>query len=309
MSNEKKESHNYDHSHNHFELKDTKAIRYTFYINFLFAIIEFIMAILTNSIALYSNSIHDFGDSVILLSTIFIERFSLKGRSSKYTYGYRRFTLVGAIINSIILLLASIFIIDGAINRLANPEPINSSGIIVIAILGILTNAIGVYKLSKSNSEVNKSLKNNLLADVFNWIALLIAGILIKEFNLITIDAVFSFVIAIIMIISVIKQTKTIFKMLMQAVPSSININEIQTFILSFDKVIDCHDLHIWTLDGEDYIMSFHLVVSNNTTLIEMMDIKEEVKVALEQFHINHTTIEVDNEFQAIKNGELDKGE
>lgn len=309
MSKELKESHNYDHSHDHFELKDTKAIKYTFFINLTFAIIEFIMAILTNSIALYSNSIHDFGDSIILLSTIFIERFSLQGRSRKYTYGYRRFTLVGAIINSVILLVASVAIIHGAIIRLIHPEPINPSGIIIIAIFGILTNGFGAYKLSQSNSEVNKSLKNNLMGDVFNWIGLLVAGVLIKVFNLLTIDAVISFVIAIGMIVAVLSQTKSIFRMLMQAVPSAIDIDEITDFILSFDKVIDCHDLHIWTLDGEDYIMSFHLVVSNKTTLIEMMDIKEEIKLALEKFHINHTTIEVDNEFQAIKNGELDKGE
>ncbi len=301
-----KESHNYDHSHNHFQIIDTKLIRYTLYINLSFAILELFLALYTNSIALYSNMIHDFGDSIILLSTIFIEQFSFRGRNERYTYGYRRFSLIGAIVNTVILLIGSIVIIDSAINRLMHPEIIKMDILIYVGIIGIFVNLIGVHYLKRSDSPVNRSLKTNLQMDVYNWLTLFIAAIIMSVFNIGAIDAVLSIIIAVIMMISVIKQFKEIFHIIMQSVPQNIDIKEINTIIMSFKGVVDCHDLHIWTLDGEDYITSFHLVVDNKMNIVEIMDLKEEIKLELEKYHLNHTTIEVDNKFQAIKNGELE---
>ncbi len=301
-----KESHNYDHSHNHFQIIDTKLIRYTLYINLSFAILELILALYTNSIALYSNMIHDFGDSIILLTTIFIEQFSFRGRNERYTYGYRRFSLIGAIVNTIILLVGSIVIIDSAINRLIHPEVIKMDILIYVGIIGIFVNLIGVNYLKRSDSPVNRSLKTNLQMDVYNWLTLFIAAIIMTVFNIGAIDAVLSIIIAIIMMISVIKQFKEIFHIIMQSVPDNIDIKQINAIIMNFEGVVDCHDLHIWTLDGEDYITSFHLVVDNKMDIIAIMNLKEEIKLELEKHHLNHTTIEVDNEFQAIKNGELE---
>ncbi len=300
-----KESHNYDHSHNHFTFFDTKLIKYTLYLNLGFAIFELILAFYTNSIALYSNAIHDFGDSIILLSTIFIERFSLKGRSERYTYGYRRFSLIGAIVNTVILMLGSILIIENAVGRLINPQIIKMDILLLVGIIGMIVNMIGVRQLGNSNSPVHRSLKTNLKVDVYNWAAIFVASIIMMAFDLVAIDAILSIIVAIIMILSVIKQLKEIFGIVMQSVPENIDLVQIENVINSFDQVVDCHELHIWTFDGEDYIMSLHVVVTNDTTLIELMDLKEQIKLELEKYDINHTTIEVDNEYQAIKNGEL----
>lgn len=301
-----KESHNYDHSHGHHDLVDTGTITFTLIINFTFAIIEFISAILTNSVALYSNSIHDFGDSVILLTTLVIEKYSLKPRSKKYTYGYRRFTLVGSILNSLILFGGSIVIILNIINRIKDPEPIEANLIIWVALLGIAVNVAGVLKLRTKKSVVNDALVKNLAADVLNWIALFISAVVILIFNVQILDSLFSIIIAIGMIISVLKQVGTIFNMLMQAVPKEVNLEEILKVINNFDEVLDCHDLHVWTLDGEDHIASFHITVHNDMNLEATITLKEEIKEKLEEYHVNHATIELDTEYHAIVNGEID---
>ncbi len=302
-----KDSHNYDHTHEHNNNKSTKNIKITFYLNFAFALIECIVAIFSNSIALFSNSIHDFGDSVILFSTLKLEKISSKGRDKDYTYGYRRFTLIGAILNLFILLVGSIIIIYGVVKRLNNPQEIKENIILFFAIIGIFINIIGVYKVSKDKSIVSKSLKKNLLMDVLSWTILLIGAILINLTGFYFIDSLLSLILAFSMIIAVIKDSKEVFATLMQKVPDDIDIEKIKNFILSNDDVLDVHDLHIWSLDGDDYIATFHIVVADNLVDTKIMYIKEYIKNELEKYKINHTTIEVDTKTQAILNKEVPK--
>lgn len=299
-----KQSHNYDHSHAH-TTKDVSNIKYTFYLNFCFAILEVIIGIFANSIALTSNAIHDFGDAIILLFTFNIEKFSFKQRDEQFTYGYRRFTLVGVILNSFILIGGAIIIIHGALHRIINPEPINEYLLFVFAILGIIVNLIGVYKIAKGNDIVDKVLYKNLLYDAINWIVLLIGSIIILITNFYLIDALLSLIISLIMIISVVKGLKGIFYQLMQAVPQDIELKKIDDIIMVDKNILEYHDLHIWNLDGEDYIATFHLVVKDNLTDEQLMKIKEEVKIRLETCKINHATIEIDTKAQAILNNEL----
>lgn len=299
-----KESHNYNHDHLHTD-RSAKGVIITMFLNMFFAFLELIAFFFSNSIAMQSSALHDFGDSLILFFTFLIEKFSFRGRDLRYTYGYRRFSLVASILNAVILLTGSTFILLEIADRLQNPQPVNAGIMIVFSILGILVNITGTYFVSRDKSETSKQLTLNLKADIFNFIGMLIASITIYFFNILILDTLFSGVVAVIMIVEVSKSIRRIFLMLMQAAPDDVDIEEVKSYILAHEQVIDAHDIHIWNLDGEDYIMSFHLVVKNDTSLIDLMNVKEEIKIGLEQFKINHTTIEVDNEFQAIKNGEL----
>ncbi len=300
-----KESHNYDHSHEHNSENNLQNILITFWLNLIFATVELLGAIFSNSISLYSNAIHDYGDSIILLSTLFIERHSYKGRSMNYTYGYRRYSLVGAIINNLILLSASLFITYEAIGRFLNPQEISTRVIFGIAILGIVVNTFGYMRLKQNESEINKSLQNNLFADILSWVGLLVSSVIMALTGWYVIDGLISLFIAITMFYAATKQFRTIFNIIMQKVPDTIDLLKIEQKICEYPQVINCHDVHIWTLDGEDYIMTMHIVVENEMKMDEVMEMKEEIKLALERLKINHTTIEVDSKAQAIKNGEL----
>lgn len=299
-----KESHNYEHSHTHIS-KNGKNIIITILLNFSFAIIEFIGYLFTGSVSLYSSAIHDLGDVSILLASFFIERFSLKGRSKKYTYGYRRFTLVASIINCTILIIGSFFIFKESLLRLLHPVAIDAKLIVYIAIIGIFINYAGVKLLGKDTSKLNKSLILNLKADIYNFIALLLGSILILFFDVFFIDSLFAILVALKMLVEVYKEIRDIFATLMQSVPQELDVDDIEQIIRLDKRILDVHDIHIWNLDGEDYILTCHIVLADSTKVKEMMKLKEELKLRLEEYKINHATIEVDNYFQAVENGEI----
>lgn len=288
-----KQSHNFDHSHKHDSIS-LKNITFTLFLNLFFAILEMVAFFFTNSMTMYSSAIHDFGDVIILFFSVLIEKISTKPRSEKYTYGYRRFTLIAAIINAVVLLGSSIYIIINAIERLINPEPIAASVVLIMAGIGVIVNIVGIQKLKQDDSVLNRALVLNLKADVYNFIAIIISSSLIIAFNLVIFDAIFAIFIALKMLREVNKEIKTIFAMLMQAIPDDIELKDIEEKIMLYEMVQGIEDLHIWNLDGEDYIMSFNLLVdTKNYDINEIINCKDEIKISLEEYKINHTTIEI----------------
>lgn len=299
-----KESHNYNHDHNHTDDVDVSNVRLAFFLNTCFAFVELIGAILSNSITLYSSSVHDFGDSVILFFSILLEKKSAKPRTNKYTYGYRRFSLLANVINSVILIVGAVIILFGAVERIKNPEEVQGLIMFVIAILGIIVNGIGAYKIYKTKDVNQNSIFLNILSDAINWIAILFSSVMIIFFDITIFDSLFSILLACWLLFHGTKEFKSILGQLMQSVPNGINVGEIIDFISQQHGIIDVHDFHVWDLDGTDYICSFHIVVDKSTSIDQTMTIKEELKLKLEKLHINHATIEVDTYDQAITNGE-----
>lgn len=298
-----KRSHNYEHEHEHHNIS-TSSIKLTFFLNTIFAIVEFFAGLYTNSVTISSNAIHDFGDSIILFFSFLLENKSKKGRSEKYTYGYRRFSILGSMINSLILFVGAIIILDHAISRLTNPEPIRGFIMMGFAIFGILVNGIGAYKLFKERGGNQRALFLNIFSDFISWISILFSSILVVFFEITIVDSLISILMATWLIYHSIKEVRHILTTLMQAVPPEIELADIKKTILTHELVCDVHDLHIWNLDGEDYISSFHIVVKD-TDMDKVMSIKEQVKIDLEQYGINHSTVEVDTIKQAQINGEL----
>lgn len=302
-----KESHNYDHSHEHAHIP-TNSILLTFLLNSFFTILEFFVGILSNSVTISSNAIHDLGDSIILFFSLILERKSRKGRNNKNTYGYRRFAILGNLINSFILLIGGIYIIDNAINRLMNPEVVNGMMMFYFAILGFIINAIGAYKLFKENNTNNKALFINILSDCISWALIIVSSIAVMQFHIYILDTFFSLFIGLWLIYNGVVEINKMFKILIQSVPDDIDIEQIEKIIVEEEKVLDVHDIHIWTLDGYDYIATFHIVIDSEE-VEHLMAIKETIKMKLENYSINHTTIEVDTVKQASINGEFNKGE
>lgn len=302
-----KESHNYDHSHAHHNIS-TKNIKLAFVLNSIFTVVEFFVGIYSNSVTISSSAIHDFGDSIILFFALLLEKKSGQGRNSKYTYGYARFSLLGNLINTIVLLLGGVIIIQNGINRLLNPEEIHEIIMIFFSCFGILVNGYGAYKLFDSKSEKNSALFLNIFADFFAWISILFSAIVALVFHIYFLDALLSLCIAIWLIFEGLKNARNIFNILMQAVPKELNQKHIKDLILSNRIVCEMHDFHVWNLDGEDYISSFHIIIDSEN-LEEIMSVKEEIKLKLEKVGINHSTIEIDTIKQASLNGEYNNHE
>ena len=181
--------------HHHHHSHSSGNIKTAFFLNFGFTILEIIGGILTNSIAILSDALHDLGDSISLGIAWYLDNFSKKDSTSRYSYGYRRFSLLGALINSLVLIGGSLFILSEAIPRILNPEEAHAPGMIAFAILGVIVNGAAVLKLKDDKSMNAKVVAWHLMEDVLGWVAVLIVGITLLFVNLPVLDPILSILI------------------------------------------------------------------------------------------------------------------
>lgn len=282
-------SHN-GHMHHH---SITSNLKVAFFLNLSFTIIEFIGGVFTNSMAILSDAIHDLGDTFAIGSALFLENYSQKGRSSKFSFGYKRFSPLSALINSVILLAGSVIIIIEAVPRLMNPEAVNAQGMLYLAIAGILFNGAAVFKLKNSGNSVNqRAVMLHLLEDVLGWVAVLVGSILMMIVDLPIIDPILSLCIAVYILWNAFKNLRQVMNIFLQATPENVDIEKVNTALLSIDDVQDTHDTHLWTMDGNYNILSVHLVIRENMRLSELSDLRTKVNQVLKTFKIDHITIQ-----------------
>lgn len=281
-------SHNHDHSESN--------IKVAFILNLLFSLIEIVGGILTNSVAIISDAIHDLGDSFTLGISWYFAKISKKERDQKFSYGYKRLSVIGALISSIVLVIGSVFVTIEAIPRLFNPVKPNTQGMILLAVIGVLVNGIAAYRLSRGHTINEKAVYTHLLEDVLGWTATLIGAVIIHFFDLPIVDPILSVLISIFILYNVYKNLKESFQIILQGTPSGINLDEIHQTVLSITGVKNFHDCHSWSLDGNYNILSIHIVVEDNMSLKDLEQIKKEAKESFLKLGITHTTIEFETE-------------
>ena len=282
------------HGHHHHD-HPSGNIRSAFFLNLGFAIIEVIGGLLTNSVAILSDALHDFGDSLTLGVSWYFSKVASKKGDKEYSYGYKRFSLLGAIISSIVLLTGSVFIVKEAIPRLFNPIQPDTTGMIALGILGVIVNGIAALRLSKGHSINEKVVYLHLLEDVLGWVAVLIGATIMHFTHLPIIDPILSVLIALFILVNVFKNLKQSFKIILQGTPQDLDLEKIHAEILSVAEVEDFHDCHTWTMDGEYHVLSIHLIVKD-LSMSALEKIKLEVKEKLKHLGIDHTTIEFEQE-------------
>ena len=211
------------HSH-HNHHSDIANIKLAFFLNLSFTIIEIIGGFLTNSMAILSDALHDLGDSLSLAMSWYLENYSKKGADKDFSYGYARFSLLGALINSIVLILGSVFILTKVIPRIFSPQAVSPEGMMYLAILGIIVNGIAVFKL-RGGSSLNKDVVSwHLLEDVLGWIAVLIVSIILIYKDIPILDPLLSLLINIYILYNVISKLKKVLNVFLQRVPAGIEI-------------------------------------------------------------------------------------
>ncbi len=286
--------HHHDHSHHigHHHHGATKNIKAAFFINLIFSIIEIVGGFYTNSIAILSDALHDLGDTFSLGLAWYFQKVSEKGRDKTYSYGYRRFSLLGAIINSIVLLLGSVLILYNAIPRLVNPAHADAKGMIFIAILGVLFNGAAIIKLKKGNSINERAVMLHLMEDVLGWVAVLFGSVVMYFFDVPIIDPLLSVLITLYILFNVYKNLKQTLQILLQGTPQNANIEGIIDYLSNLERVVSYHDFHIWSMDGEFNILTVHLVLDDKEDVMELEKFKALVKNDLKKYGAHHVTIE-----------------
>ncbi len=286
--------HNHSHNHNH---QTGKNIALAFFLNFSFTIIELIGGLLTNSVAILSDALHDFGDSISLGMAWYFEKLAKRSPNAKYSYGYKRFALLGALLNCIILLIGSSIVIYECAKRLFNPQEVVVEGMFMLAILGVVINGIAVLRTRKGKSVNERVVSLHLLEDVLGWIAVLIVSIVMFFVDLPVLDPLLSIGIAIFILYNVIRNLKTTLNVLLQGVPKEMDINNLKEKMTVLPEVSSIHDLHVWSLDSQYNVASIHVVVKDkNIKLSDLQPLKKQIKELMESEDIEHATIEFENE-------------
>lgn len=287
-------------SHNHSHHNSSNNIAVAFFLNLGFTIIEIIGGIFTNSLAIMSDALHDLGDSISLGLAWYFEKLSNKKPTKEFTFGFKRFSILGAIINSIILFLGSIYIIVEAIPRIIKPEVSDAKGMMWLAFLGILVNGAAVFKLKQGKSLNEKVVYLHLIEDVLGWIAILIASILMQFWELPRLDPVLSLLIAMYILSNIYKNIKESIRIVLQGTPKNTSIDLIKNSLLNFDEIIGVHDCHIWSMDGDYDVFTSHIIVrSEFSNLQSISQLKNKIKNLLHnKFHLEHITLEFEVEVE-----------
>jgi len=295
MSHTHGHHHDHSHGHQHDHPHDTSdKLKAVFFLNLGFASLELFGGLFTNSMAILSDALHDLGDSLAIALSWIFQRVSKKKRDKHFSYGYKRFSLISAAVTSLILLSGSIFIIVEAVPRFWNPEPVKTLGMLLFAVLGILINGAAAWKLWGGNSLSERAVKLHLLEDVLGWVAVLIGSIVIHFTEWYFIDPLLSVGIACFILVGVYRTLSETLTIFLQAVPADVSIPEVRARLMAIEHVVDVHDIHVWTMDGQYNVLSSHLVIDEGLPMPEISKIKREARKIVKDFGVHHQTFEVE---------------
>jgi len=277
------------HEHHH---EDVKNIKVAFFLNLFFTLFEIAGGFFTNSMAILSDAVHDLGDCLSLGMAWYFQKISRKRSDNSFSYGYKRFSLLGAIINSIVLTVGSIFILTEAIPRIFHPEKTQAAGMFFLAIVGVLVNGLAFFRLKKGSSLNEKVVSLHFLEDVLGWVAILVGAIIMYFFNVPLIDPVLSVGIAIFILFNVYKNIRQTLHIILQGIPVDIDVAELTEQLQQFKGIENVHDLHVWSVDGNYNVLTIHIVMVNSLDIQEITELKVKIRNSLKLKGIQHATIE-----------------
>lgn len=273
-------------------MKTQKNILIAFILNISFSIFELFGGIITNSVAILSDSIHDLGDALSIGISYFLERKSKKKPDNQYTYGYIRYSVLGGVITTTILLVGSILVIIGAVKRLFNPVEVNYSGMIIFAIIGVILNFIAAYVTREGDSINQKAVNLHMLEDVLGWIVVLIGAIIMKFTDIKLIDPIMSICVSAFILYNSLNNLKTILDLFLEKTPKDIDIEELKEHLKEIKGVEDVHHIHVWSIDGYNNYATMHIVTKSKN----IKAIKEKIREELREHNICHAILETEDE-------------
>ena len=271
-------------------MKAEKNILIAFFLNFIFSIFELVGGSIIGSVAIVSDALHDIGDAISIGCAFLLERKSKKQPDEIYTYGYRRFSVMGSLITTVILLLGSIVVIYNAIIRIFNPVDIDYNKMIIFAVIGSIVNFAAAMFTKDSHSLNQKAVNLHMLEDVLGWIVVLIGAIVMRFTDFKIIDPLLSIGVSVFILINAAKNFKQIENLFLERVPDGIEIEKLKEHILKIDGVKDTHHIHVWSIDGYNNYATMHIVTDE-----EGSKVKEKIRKELKEYNIKHVTLELES--------------
>ena len=272
-------------------MKTEKSILIAFVLNLAFSVFEFIGGIFTGSVAIVSDAIHDIGDAASIGASFFLEKKSKRQPDKTYTYGYARYSVLGSLLTTLILLVGSLLVIYHAVLRIIDPVEIRYDAMIVFAIFGVAVNLAAALFTRHGHSLNQKAVNLHMLEDVLGWIVVLVGAVVMRFTDFYIIDPLMSLGVAIFILIHAIRNLKEILSLFLERIPESVDVDEIKAHVLQIDGVKDVHHIHAWSMDGQNHYATMHVVICG-----ESHTVKEQVREELREHGIGHVTIETEAE-------------
>ena len=286
--------HSHNDSHAHPDLKGRKLLL-SILLNIAITVAQVIGGIVSGSLSLLSDALHNFSDVLPLIVSYIADLYSKKEASPERTFGYKRAEIIAAFVNALSLILVAIYLVYEAIHRFLDPQEIESTIVIWLALLGILANGFSVLLLHK-DSKTNMNMRSaylHLMTDMAASVAVLIGGLLMKYYGWFWVDGVLTILIAIYLVIMGYGLLKESFKVLMLFTPDHLKLNIISRKIQEVDSVRNVHHVHIWQLNEQEIHLEAHVEFSKDVTISQFDIISEEIEELLfHEFKINHVTLQ-----------------
>ena len=272
-------------------MKTEKNILLAFILNFSFAFFEFFGGIFTGSVAILSDAVHDLGDAASIGIALFLEKKSKRQPDEKYTYGYGRYSIIGSVITTLILLFGSTLVVYNAVLRILNPMEIHYDGMIVFAIIGVFINLLAALITREGNNLNQKAVNLHMLEDVLGWVVVLLGAVVMRFTDFFLLDPLLSIGVALFIFINAVKNLKEVSNLFLEKTPKEIDLSKLITHLCAVEGVVDIHHLHVWSLDGEHHCATMHVVYKGAPHTI-----KEKIREELMEHNIVHATLELEEE-------------
>jgi cation diffusion facilitator family transporter len=286
----------HEHNHTHKIMSLNKAFTIGIFLNLAFVIVEFTVGFLSDSVGLISDAGHNLSDVVSLVFAMLAFKLAKTHASKKYTYGYKKITILVSLLNAVILLIAVAFIVFESIEKIINPRDVNGSIIVWTAAVGVTINAVTAwFFVREKDKDLNiKGAYLHMAADALISMGVVISGIIIIFTGWSLIDPIIGLIIAVVIVLSTWNLLSESLRLSIDAVPSNIDFEKIEKLIINISGVKEIHHLHIWALSTTENALTAHIVLSDDISKMET--IKANIKHALHHESIDHATLEFELE-------------
>ena len=269
------------------------AVWLAFVLNFSFAIIEFIFGGLFGSSAILADAVHDLGDSLAIGISAFLESISDREEDSHYTLGYKRFSLLGAILTVVILITGSSLVILENISKLIEPQPVDHEGMLWLGVIAIAINLTASLIVRKGQTKSESILSLHFLEDTLGWLAVIVVAIILRYTDWYFLDPVLSLLISAFILSKALPRFWSTLKIFLDAVPEGVDIQQVKSDLEQLEHVASINQLNLWTMDGLEKNAIVHVCLKR----MEQMEVcKEAIRALLKERGFQNVTIEVDED-------------
>lgn len=279
------------HHHHHHA---TGNLKLAFFLNLAFTVFEIFGGLYVNSIAIISDAVHDLGDSLSLGTAWYLQKKSEQKPDRKYSFGYARFSLLGALINALVLITGSIYVISEAVGRMFEPQSTDAKGMFFFALVGIAVNSYAAWKVSSGKSMNERLISWHLIEDVLGWTAILIGSIILLFKDLPYLDPALSLLITLYILWNVLKSLKETLFIFLQGIPEDVDPAIIEEKIIALDSVDSVHHTRVWSLEGQHHVFTTHVKLGRINSMSELLEVKENIKHILSEYPFKFYTIETE---------------